>query len=330
MNVFRCSAPGRAGIIGNPTDMYGGSVISCSIAQRAVVTFYPCEGLVLETGGERRIVEKPDDLVLQGDYFDIARAVLTGAGASDLKAHLCWTTDIPFRAGLSGSTALIVAMLGAVQTLRNAVRSAYEHAELARMIEYTHLKVFCGYQDAYMCTFGGLNYMDFREKEFHRAFETDPYATIEPLADRLPGLPLLLIITGTQRISGTIHRPIRQRWVEGDTEVVEAYKTVGQLARAGKKALLHGDLKELGRLMNENHRISRSLGGSSPEDDRFVTLALEHGAWGAKLGGSGGAVIVLHPEPDSLIAAARTTGAVDILTPSPRTGLEVASVEEQS
>ena len=35
------SAPGRAGIIGNPTDMYGGSVLSCSMAMRAYATLTP-------------------------------------------------------------------------------------------------------------------------------------------------------------------------------------------------------------------------------------------------------------------------------------------------
>ena len=29
------TAPGRAGIIGNPTDGYGGSMIACSIKNRA-------------------------------------------------------------------------------------------------------------------------------------------------------------------------------------------------------------------------------------------------------------------------------------------------------
>ncbi len=33
-----CSAPGRCGIIGNPTDMYGGAVLSCSVGMRARVT----------------------------------------------------------------------------------------------------------------------------------------------------------------------------------------------------------------------------------------------------------------------------------------------------
>jgi galactokinase/mevalonate kinase-like predicted kinase len=318
---IQCSAPGRAGIIGNPTDMYGGSVISCSIAERATVTVRPSEALTLDAGSEQRTIRTGEDLDLRGDHFDIARAVLAGSDSTEIRAHIAWRTDIPFRAGLSGSTALVVATLSAVLAYRNIRHTPYHLAEFARMIEYQHLKVFCGYQDAYMCTFGGLNYMDFRGKEFHQAFGTDPYATMEPLGSYLPALPLVIVITGSQRISGTVHKPIRQRWVEGDSEVVEAYRAVGQLARAGKKALLLGRLDELGRLMNENHAISQALGGSSPEDDRYILLAREHGALGAKLAGSGGAIIALHPQPDGMMAAARAAGAPRILFPAPMPGL---------
>ncbi|NLZ52741.1 MAG: GHMP kinase, partial [Thermoanaerobacteraceae bacterium] len=35
--MIRVTAPGRAGIIGNPTDGYGGTMIACSIKNRAEV-----------------------------------------------------------------------------------------------------------------------------------------------------------------------------------------------------------------------------------------------------------------------------------------------------
>ena len=35
--MIRVTAPGRAGIIGNPTDGYGGTMIACSIENRAEV-----------------------------------------------------------------------------------------------------------------------------------------------------------------------------------------------------------------------------------------------------------------------------------------------------
>ena len=63
---IRCSAPGRAGIIGNPTDMYGGAVLSCSVGLRAYVTVTPAPELVLETRGQQVTIAGRDDLRPQG------------------------------------------------------------------------------------------------------------------------------------------------------------------------------------------------------------------------------------------------------------------------
>lgn len=324
-SLIQCSAPGRAGLIGNPADMYGGSVVSCSTTERAVVTVRAADRLIFETGTERCVIASTADFTLVGDHFDIARAVVLGTSLTDLHAQIAWHTDIPFRAGLSGSTALLVALLNAVLAFQGIQNPRHYRAELARMIEYHHLGVFCGYQDAYMCTFGGLNYMDFRDKEFYRPFGTEPYATIEPLTLEVPMLPFVLAHTGVQRLSGAVHRPIRERWLDGDRQVVDAYLTLGRIARAGKKALLHGQWDELGRLMNENHAITRDLGGSGPENERLIQTALHHGALGAKLAGagSGGTIIALHPEPDRMIAALQDAGATRILFPKPGPGVEV-------
>lgn len=76
MKTIHCTAPGRCGLIGNPTDMYGGSVISCSIPFRASVTIEPADHLEAQVDGLTRAFEGPDDLQLNGDHFDICRAIL--------------------------------------------------------------------------------------------------------------------------------------------------------------------------------------------------------------------------------------------------------------
>ena len=210
------SAPGRVGLVGNPTDMYGGSVISCSTVERARVRIQAADCLVLDAGTEQKVIASPEDLAPAGDIFDIARAALTGTESTDLSVHVSWSTDIPFRAGLSGSTALLVSMVAGLLAFRGIRQGSYQLAELVRMIEYQNL-TFCGYQDAYMCTFGGLNYMDFRGKEFHLEYGTDPFATMEPIA--LPtALPVVVVITGGQRVSGGVHTPLRERWLAGEPE----------------------------------------------------------------------------------------------------------------
>lgn len=171
--------------------------------------------------------------------------------------------------------------------------------------------------------------MDFRGKQFYRSEEAELFATIEPLNDYVSALPFVLGYTGVQHSSGEVHRPIRERWLEGETEVVRAYERITEIARRGKKALLLQDWPSLGDLMNENHAIQRDLGGSGVTNERLIAAALNAGALGAKLAGagSGGTVIALWPWRDTepLEKALRRAGASEIF------GLEVApgvTVEE--
>ena len=57
------------------------------------------------------------------------------------------------------------------------------------------------------------------------------------------------------------------------------------------------DIKKVGELMNENHRLLQEIGVSSKELDMLVDLARKQGAFGAKLtgGGGGGCMVALTP-----------------------------------
>lgn len=164
-----------------------------------------------------------------------------------------------------------------------------------------------------MCTFGGLNYMDFRGKQFYREEEAELFATIEPISSYVVRLPFLLGFTGVQHSSGAVHKPLRERWLEGDPPVVKGYRRITEIARLGKKALLTEDWPTFGDLMNENHAIQRDLGGSGEANERLITAALEAGALGAKLAGAGdgGTVITLWPNADAstLVDALHKAGA---------------------
>jgi len=308
-----CSAPGRAGIIGNPTDMYGGSVLSCSVGMRARVTLTPSTEPVFATKGEECVIASRRDLRPQGDYFDIPRAIMDYFRLPRLDCRVEYYSELPVGSGMSSSTALLVAMLHAILTWQGRPRTYYQLAEMARYIELNHLKIVGGYQDAYMCTFGGLNYMDFRGKQFYRETEAELFATVEPLAAFVNHLPFLLAFTGVHHSSNRVHKPLRERWLEGDPEVRRGYERISDLARIGKKALLLEDWETLGRAMNENHAIQRSLGGSGEANERLIGAALEAGAPGAKLAGAGdgGTIIILWPDPDAsaLEAAMARAGA---------------------
>jgi len=329
--TFLATAPGRAGIIGNPTDMYGGSVISCSTQERAVVLIEPSDRLSFEVAGETFVVHGPDDLILVGDYFDAAKAICDFLDLDEAGFSLRWSCDVPFSAGLSSSSAIIVSMLSAILAFLGRDEHIYYKAEMARHIEL-HYLVLCGYQDAYMCTFGGINYMDFRRKQFYRSFGDEPYTTVESLTPFIKDIPFILANTGVKRSSSTVHKPIRERWIEGDKEVTRCYNRIAHLARMGKRAMLGGEWDLLGELMVENHSIQKDLGGSGPENDNLIDAALRGGALGAKLSGAGGGgtIIALTLTPEPVIQAVQEAGASRILTPRPEAGVTVKAIETKS
>lgn len=328
--MIRTSAPGRAGIIGNPTDGYGGSVISCSLKERAYTEIREDSGLVFEVSQQEFRVNSRDGLKLKGDgdIFDFLRAILIYLKLGDLKARVTSWSDVPFQAGLAGSTAIMVSALNAILEFTGRKISLYERAELTRTIELNFMKIQCGYQDAYMTTFGGLNYMDFRTKEHYREFHREIYATVEPLHNFASKLPIVLAQTKVRRISGAVLKPIRDRWLEGDKAVINGYNRIAELCRLGKKAIIANDWQALGDLMNENHSIQQELGASGHENDRLIEFALNYGALGAKLAGAGGGgtIVALHPEPEKLGEQLLRNGAVRTLYPEPSPGVTIENL----
>lgn len=325
--ALRCTAPGRAGIIGNPTDMYGGAVISCSVPMRAWVEMQSDAGLTLATADQVVTIRGLEDLRPRHDHFDLARAVFRYFRLPAMNARITFGTDIPLQSGLAGSTALLVALTAAVLAWLDRLPHRYLIAETARFIELNYLEVVCGYQDAYMATFGGLNYLDFRGKQFYRPLETELFGTVEVLSEIVPTLPFVLAYTGIRHHSGEVHKPLRERWLDGEPEVVRAYERIAELAAIGKRALLKADWADMAAAMNENHAIQRSLGGSGEHNEVLIQAALKAGAPAAKLAGAGGGgtIIALWPFPDRtpLEAALRAAGASELYEIRPVAGVTV-------
>jgi galactokinase/mevalonate kinase-like predicted kinase len=328
--MISASAPGRCGIVGNPSDMYGGSVISVSTIERARCVLEPSDALYAASSGQDAVFASAGDLALQGDNLDVVRAALgflrIDPSAAGFSVNL--TTEIPVQAGLAGSTALLVALVGALNQHFDWRLHPWAVAETARKVEARTMGIVCGLQDQHMAVFGGLNYMDFAGKELLEQRDDEPLATVEPLAPFAPEVPLLAAHTGIRHHSGTVHRSPRERWLAGEPLVRDAYRRIAEIARLGKRPLLAADWPALGALMDENHAIVSRLGGSGPANDRLIEAARAAGAYGAKLAGAGGGgtVLVLTDRPDLMRAALLEAGADSIMVPAPSPGLTVEEV----
>lgn len=364
------TAPGRANLLGNPSDQYGGAQISCSVGLRARVALHAaapwrgCQQVLLETAGASCRVDTEsldaDIATLRGDLFDLARVALADArslpgqpGIAPLQTRparartpvpdldetmrevpggsrrpgetpesvtfapcvIAFGSEIPLRSGLAGSTALLVALVQALAFWRGASLHRHALAERARRVEADRMKITCGFGDQYMTTFGGLRYLDFRGKERATFDDPGPYATVESIALDVDSLPFVLAYTGVRHSSSAVHTPIRARWLAGERAVVDGQAQIAHLAALGKQALLDDALDRFGALMNENHDITRELGGSGESNEQLIAAALAAGARGAKLAGAGdgGTVVALARagETAQLEAALREAGAVE-------------------
>jgi mevalonate kinase len=74
-------------------------------------------------------------------------------------------------------------------------------------------------------------------------------------------------------------------------------KTITTQAHSMKQALEAGDLQTVGQIMSNNHKILIDMEFSHETLDYMCKLALEKGAWGAKVtgGGRGGYMVALTP-----------------------------------
>jgi galactokinase/mevalonate kinase-like predicted kinase len=295
-----CSAPARANLIGNPSDQYGGSTLAVSVPLRAWAA--------LDEARPGQIDGAPE----------IARAVLAQLGIERPGFGIVLASEIPRQSGIAGSTALVVALLRALLAWQGRGLGLHALAELARLVERERMGVQCGYVDQYLCSFGGLRHVDLRGKAHDEA--GGPFATVEDLGSHACELPFVLAVSGVRHSSDAVHRPLRERWLAREPEVVGAYERVATLGVLGKSALQRGDWSELGRLMNENHAIQRALGGSGPANEKLIDAALAAGALGAKLAGAGGGgtIVALWTAADAgpLEAALCAAGAATLLRPA--------------
>ena len=104
------------------------------------------------------------------------------------------------------------------------------------------------------------------------------------------------VTTSTTEVVADVRR-LREENPERIEKIFGEYK---KLAEAAKRALLKGDIAAIGSLMNQNHKMLQQISVSGEINDELVEIALENGAVGAKLTGTGrgGLVIGLAENED--------------------------------
>lgn len=318
--MIKASAPGGFGLIGDPADMFGGSVIACSLRERAhcILDDSPLQKRIsVEVGDQRATIESVQDLKLQGDSLDCPKAVLSAlevlsTSARPFSLSLHWNCALDH--DLFGRTAMLTAVAGCVLHHLGVFLNVYETAELVRRIETDLLGSPCGFHAQYSAAFGGICYMDFRGKDCGAPQEQDsPFATIEPMSAYIGQLPLLLAYVPDPPGS-----PARSERLAS-----EACTKLTRLACLAKKALLAEQWEILGDLINQSDALQREIIGSDPPRDVLIAAARESGAVGARRLDGGRSIIALSPELERTADALKSSGAQTIHFPTLSRGLTV-------
>ncbi len=134
-------------------------------------------------------------------------------------------------------------------------------------------------------TYGGLIWF---QKEENNIIEKIPISN-----------PIEIVIGNTGKVANTAAAVagVRERKEKKPEKYKAIFDRTENIAYLAKTALREGDYREVGKLMNENHKLLQQIEVSSRELDFLVNIAREYGALGSKLtgGGLGGNMIALTP-----------------------------------
>lgn len=266
MQGVKASAAPRAGLLGNPSDLYGGRGI----------------GFAFREFSAQVDLDAAARISLDLDLLQAAWQVLRAHAAFPERPFTArWSSDIPRQAGLSGSSALVLAFLRAATAWHDLRLAPMELARLAWRAENEILGIRAGPMDRLVQAFGGLVAMDFAEP-----------MSVERLAPAL--LPPLFIAwdAAPGQSSGAVHAPVYERWQQGDPAVRAVIAEYRPLVARGLDALRARDLPTLCACVNRNFDLRAQLFPIAPRDRQMIDLGRARGA-ATKFCGSGGAVLVV-------------------------------------
>jgi D-glycero-alpha-D-manno-heptose-7-phosphate kinase len=196
-------------------------------------------------------------------------------------------SEAPAGAGISGSSALIIAISSALNRLNGAGHNIEKLREIAQNLEARIIHVPTGSQDYYPAMYGGVSAVELGPAGIRRvAIPVDH----TDFSERF-----VLAYTGEPRNSGINNWEVTKAYIDGDRTVHRNFERITAIAIAMRAALEKQDWPEAGRLLREewSNRRKNAPGISTPLIDQLVAVTRKAGALGAKVCGAGGGGCVI-------------------------------------
>ena len=296
-------APVRISFSGGGTDLpiyflkNGGCVISGTINKYAHVLIKTTQTSLIRVRlsdyqkEETYTLGKP--LPYDGGVFDLYKAVINRLRINSGLEIEVWG-DFPLGSGLGTSSAVAVAVVGAILKLNGQRVDEEKAAKLTIEIEREILKIPGGWQDQYASSFGGLNFLEFLPGG---KVKIAPLNLDKKILGELEE-SLLLFSLATKR-SEKPQQEYLTTQVEEEKKTKEALNDLKILARQMRDVLKAGKIANFGALLHKAWIAKRK---SSPKittglTNKMYETAVKAGAWGGKLLGAGGGGCLLFCAP---------------------------------
>ncbi len=301
------SAPTRIDLAGGTIDIWplylfhhGAQTLNAAISLRAHVEISP------RTDGTVEIVSEDTGRRVALDSLAALRAdevlPLLGKLASAFGAHsLTMRTrgESPEGAGIAGSSALNVAVCGALTKWAGTTIDAEQLLVTAMNVEAQAIGVPTGLQDYRPAMYGGIAAIELGTHGLRRvALDVDPHE----LERRI-----VLCYTGAPRNSGTNNWDIMKRHIDGDRHVFDCFERIRDTAAGMREALGRADWDNTAlRLAEEwDNRKRLAPGVTTPQIDDLMSRARAAGAQAAKVCGAGGGGCLFCLAPPQRVPAVR-------------------------
>jgi len=301
------SAPTRIDLAGGTIDIWplylfhdGAQTINVAIRlyARAAITAHP-EGLVSIVSEDAGVaVDAPDWSALdpRGPLPLVARLVRHFRAGG---LRLVTRSESPIGAGIAGSSAMNVAVCGALAAWTDATLEPEAMLAVAQDVEAQTIDVPTGVQDYRPARYGGLAALELGVGGVRRVpLAVDP----SELEARL-----VLAYTNASRNSGINNWDVMRRHIDGDPAVFDAFERIRDAAVAMREALARGDWAGVGREVAAEWLARKALapGVTTPAIDAMLAAAGRAGATGGKVCGAGGGGCLFCIAPPDAVPAVR-------------------------
>ena len=298
-------APCRVDLAGGTVDLWplylfhpGAVTVNFAVNALARCRIRPLSGREIhlksvDTGSEDRFHDF-DELCASRKYrhglaVHLLRFFAPSSGLA-LETH----SEAPAGAGISGSSALMIASTAALARFTGRNLALEEIRVIAQNIEAQLIRVPTGCQDYYPALYGGVNAIHLEADGIHR--EAVPVSA-EDLDRRF-----VLVHAGAPRQSGINNWEVFKAHVDGDRRVFRNFEHIVEIARAMRDAVATAAWNDVARLLRAEWKLRKTNapGITTPLIERLIAAATREGALAAKVcGAGGGGCVVFLVEPEA-------------------------------